>query len=113
MNDEDMFSEQCEYIPGKKERKKQIKDNSFFLKDDLFPLKLISIFQIIMFFYLFIHISTKENKLIKLQSHNSYIIVTIDQKGNQSFLGSKFNICPDEVYVNGIKTSPDNVKVLF
>ena len=62
-------------------------------------LKLIIIFQIIT------NIISKENQISKLYSHYSYITLNINQKGNRTFLSSNFNKCPNEVYINGNKTS--------
>ena len=76
-----------------------------------FANKINRAFTIIIFIYMIINtMAIMSNPGRILLSQYSYITVTINEMGNQSFLSSSFKLCPDEVYVNDIKVEGEVCK---
>ena len=72
--------------------------------------KIILLLNIIIFFQMIITISSNKNQIRQFSSHSSYINLTIVQRGYQTFLGSNFQFCPDEVYINNKKYTEEICK---
>ena len=103
-------------VRKKKKNKERIKYNPLlknktqFINPTNYSQKIILFLKLIIPFQMFINIISKENQLRQFESRYSYITLNINQEGNQNFLSSEFNKCPDEVYINGNKTSEEICK---
>ena len=72
------------------------------------------LFKLIINIQILIKVLARENIQIEsLDTHSSYITLSINQEGNQRILGDNFVPCPDKIYINGNKISEEICKILF
>ena len=93
MEGNEIISKKYSIIIDKNKNNEKLNYNSFLVSKGIFkkifnyPSKLILIFKIFIFFHLVINISANQRLL---ESHFSYVILSINQKGYQQFLGEDF-----------------------
>ena len=115
MDNEYIFSKKSFNVTDRKHSKERIKRNRFvkgktiFIKTINYSKDILLIIYLIILSNLIINsISKKQQR--RLEFNYSYITLVINKDGTQTFLSSKFQICPDEVYVNGNLTFNDNCR---
>ena len=85
-------------------------NKNLYLKPITFFYEIFLLLKIIIFFNIIINFLANAYELRMLESHNSFITLTVNTQGNQTFLGNEFKYCPDEVYVNENKISGEICK---
>ena len=83
------------------------KQNKTGINKSLFKMSFNYSKRFIVLFKLFIFLNILINNL------GSYITIKVNKEGSQQILGTKFNFCPDEIYINNEKQSNEDCKSII